>query len=71
LQRVQVKQMLQQWERESPGRIDTIFRSLKNVSESHLADPALYDFAALEEQRSPTMPEDQQSEDGPLPWELD
>jgi tRNA 2-thiocytidine biosynthesis protein TtcA len=71
LQRVQVKQMLQQWERESPGRIDTIFRSLKNVSESHLADTALYDFSALEGQRSPATPEDQQVEDGPLPWELD
>lgn len=71
LQRVQIKQMLHQWERESPGRIDAIFRSLKNVSESHLADAALYNFGALEEQRSPANPEDQQSDDGPLPWELD
>jgi tRNA(Ile)-lysidine synthase TilS/MesJ len=39
LQRVHIKQMLTQWERESPGRIDSIFRSLQNVSASHLADP--------------------------------
>ena len=54
LQRVQIKQMLQSWERESPGRIDNLFRSLQNVVPSHLADTQLYDFAGL----NPNLPED-------------
>lgn len=48
LQRVQIKQMLQTWERESPGRINSLFHSLQNVSPSHLADPKLFDFAGLD-----------------------
>ena len=47
LQRVQIKQMLQTWEREFPGRINSLFNSLQNVSPSHLADPELFDFAGL------------------------
>jgi tRNA 2-thiocytidine biosynthesis protein TtcA len=47
LQRAQIKQMLQDWERGNPGRIDSLFRSLQNVSPSQLADPELFDFATL------------------------
>lgn len=47
LQRVQIKQMLQAWERESSGKIESIFRSIQNVSPSQLADPELFDFAGL------------------------
>ncbi|HSN73085.1 MAG TPA: tRNA 2-thiocytidine(32) synthetase TtcA [Steroidobacteraceae bacterium] len=47
LQRVAVKRMLAEWEREHPGRTETIFSSLRNVVPSHLADTALYDFAGL------------------------
>ena len=39
--------MLQAWEREAPGRIDSLFKSLQNVTPSHLADPELCDFAGL------------------------
>ncbi len=48
LQRVQIKQMLQAWERETPGKINNLFRSLQNVTPSHLADPELFDFARLD-----------------------
>ena len=44
LQRVQIKQMLTQWEREQPGRIENIFKSLTRVSPSQLADRDLHDF---------------------------
>ena len=47
LQRQQVKAMLDRWERQSPGRRNVMFRALTNVRASHLADPALFDFAAL------------------------
>ncbi len=47
LQRVQVKKMLAQWEREYPGRTETIFRSIRNVAPSQLADGELFDFNSL------------------------
>ncbi len=53
LQRVAVKKMLADWEREYPGRTETIFSSMRNVAVSHLADPAAFDFAGLDARRYP------------------
>jgi tRNA 2-thiocytidine biosynthesis protein TtcA len=39
--------MLQQWERQFPGRLDNMFRALQNVVPSHLADRSLFDFTGL------------------------
>jgi tRNA 2-thiocytidine biosynthesis protein TtcA len=47
LQRQKIKAMLAAWEMEDPGRSGRLFRSMQNVVPSHLADPALYDFAGL------------------------
>ena len=47
LQRVQIKAMLAGWERQYPGRTETIFRSICNVSPSQLADVNLFDFGSL------------------------
>ncbi len=47
LQRQKVKDMLQVWELEQPGRINNIFRAIGNVEPSHLADFDLYDFKGL------------------------
>jgi tRNA 2-thiocytidine biosynthesis protein TtcA len=47
LQRVQVKQMLQGWEKQYPGRTETIFRGIRNVAPSQLADVELFDFKSL------------------------
>ena len=52
LQRKQVKQMLREWERESPGRVAGIFRALQNVALSQLADRDRFDFAGLAIDRS-------------------
>ena len=52
MQRVQVKKMLADWEREYPGRTEAIFSSLRNVATSHLADPATFDFSRLEAVRA-------------------
>jgi tRNA 2-thiocytidine biosynthesis protein TtcA len=52
LQREVVGRMLQQWEREHPGRIDSIFAALRNVSTSQLADPQAFDFAGLDARRA-------------------
>jgi tRNA 2-thiocytidine biosynthesis protein TtcA len=46
-QRKQVKRMLTDWEREHPGRSETIFAALQSVAPSQLADRALFDFASL------------------------
>lgn len=54
LQRVQVKQMIAEWERRHPGRTETIFSALRNVSASHLADPGAFDFAGIDARRSMT-----------------
>ena len=47
LARVQIKQMLQAWEKEHPGRIDNLLHSIQNVTLSHLADTRLFDFTSL------------------------
>ena len=47
LQRRQVKRMLDAWEKESPGRIETIARALGDIRPSQLSDPKLFDFLAL------------------------
>lgn len=48
LQRQQVKQMLNEWDRKFPGRVENIFRSLANVAPSHLLDRDLFDFKNLQ-----------------------
>src|SRR5579864_189740 len=57
LQRVAVKKMLADWEREFPGRTETIFRALRHVEFEHLADPRRFDFAGLEPERVSPMSE--------------
>ena len=52
MQRLAVKNMLREWESQFPGRIETIFSSLRNVAASQLADPALFDFAGLDARRA-------------------
>ncbi|MGE6332622.1 tRNA 2-thiocytidine(32) synthetase TtcA [Stenotrophomonas sp. NPDC077659] len=47
LQRRHVGLMLQQWEKDHPGRIDQIARAMGQIHPSQLADPSLFDFMAL------------------------
>ncbi|MEH6418592.1 tRNA 2-thiocytidine(32) synthetase TtcA [Pseudomonas sp. CGJS7] len=47
LQRKQVKRMMDAWERETPGRIETISRALGDIRPSQLSDPKLFDFLGL------------------------
>jgi tRNA 2-thiocytidine biosynthesis protein TtcA len=56
LQRKQIKNMLAEWERQAPGRVDNVFRALQHVVPSHLADTELFEFGELgarAEHRSP------------------
>jgi tRNA 2-thiocytidine biosynthesis protein TtcA len=53
MKRQAVKEMLQQWEKKSPGRLETMFTALQNVQPSHLADPRLYNFSGLKAGNKP------------------
>jgi tRNA 2-thiocytidine biosynthesis protein TtcA len=48
LQRVQMKKMLREWERQQPGRLDNIFTAMGNIVPSHLMDRNLYPFTTLQ-----------------------
>jgi len=48
LQRQAMKQMLAEWNRKYPGRIETIFAAIRNVVPSHLADAEVFDFRNLD-----------------------
>jgi tRNA 2-thiocytidine biosynthesis protein TtcA len=47
LQRQTIKAMLIEWDKESPRRVESIFKSIQNVSPSQLADRDLFDFVNL------------------------
>jgi tRNA 2-thiocytidine biosynthesis protein TtcA len=47
LQRVQIKQMLRDWDRRFPGRIDNLFTAMGNITPSHMMDRNLYPFTTL------------------------
>lgn len=49
LQRQVVKDMLHKWEKEFPGRTETMFTAIQNVVPSHLADNELFDFKGLKQ----------------------
>ena len=58
LQRQAIKQLLADWNRRYPGRIESIFSSLQNVVPSHLADNDLFDFKGLGSKESPPVGEE-------------
>ncbi|HET9329742.1 MAG TPA: tRNA 2-thiocytidine(32) synthetase TtcA [Steroidobacteraceae bacterium] len=60
MQRVAVKNMLAAWERDFPGRTESIFSALRHVEPAHLADPRHFDFAGLEVQRVAPMSEQEE-----------
>lgn len=51
LQRQVVKEMLGEWEKKHPGRIESMFKAITNVAPSQLADRELFDFKGLEEKQ--------------------
>jgi len=48
LQRQNIKQMLNSWDKQFPGRIESMFRAMQNVVPSHLADFELFDFKSID-----------------------
>jgi tRNA 2-thiocytidine biosynthesis protein TtcA len=60
LQRAAVKRMIAAWEREHPGRTESIFSALRHIEPQHLADVRLNDFAGLEARRVVPLSEDEE-----------
>lgn len=56
LKRQEIKSLLQQWQKQFPGRVESIFSALQNVSPSQLADKELFDFANLALDRDVSAP---------------
>jgi tRNA 2-thiocytidine biosynthesis protein TtcA len=48
LQRVQLKQLIRDWDRQFPGRVENMFQAMGNITPSHLMDRNLYPFASLQ-----------------------
>jgi tRNA 2-thiocytidine biosynthesis protein TtcA len=48
LQRVQISQMLRNWDKRFPGRVDNLFKAMGNVAPSHLMDRNLFPFTSLQ-----------------------
>lgn len=68
LQRQVIKDMLQGWEKQHPGRLENIFRSIQNISPSQLGDLDLFNFRDLEMQRmAPSGDEDNAQDDLQVP----
>lgn len=59
LQRQAIKDMLQQWEKQFPGRTETIFSAIQNVAPSQLADVNLFDFVNLTLDRNNSVDEEE------------
>lgn len=47
LERVRIKRMLADWEKTSPNRVVSIFKSMQNITHSHLLDTNAFDFATM------------------------
>jgi len=52
LQRQVIKEMLQGWEKQHPGRLDSIFRGMSDIVPSHMLDAKLFDFQSLAQERT-------------------
>ena len=47
LQRVQIKQMIHEWEKQYPGRIENMFTAMGRITPSHMMDRSLFPFTTL------------------------
>jgi tRNA 2-thiocytidine biosynthesis protein TtcA len=65
LQRVQVKKMIHDWERQYPGRIDNLFHAMMHVTPSHMLDRNLYPFTTLQATGVPAADGDKAFDDEP------
>jgi tRNA 2-thiocytidine biosynthesis protein TtcA len=65
LQRQAIKEMINQWEKQFPGRTDTIFTAIQNIQPSQLADLTRFDFVNLHLNRDQSNDDESESCDMP------
>lgn len=69
LQRKQVGDLLREWDKRFPGRVDNMLKALQHVVPSHLMDRTLYDFAGVRASGRPQADGDIAFDGEPLPTE--
>lgn len=47
LERTRIKNMIAEWDKESSNRVTNIFRSMQNITNSHMLDTSLFDFNSI------------------------
>jgi tRNA 2-thiocytidine biosynthesis protein TtcA len=52
MERKNIKNLLKQWQKEHPGRIDNIFSAICNIAPSQLGDRTLFDFESLQQHQN-------------------
>ncbi len=52
MERQRIKAMLTEWDKQAPDRVSNIFRSMQNITSSHLLDTRLFDFENLQDNQS-------------------
>ncbi|MEM7401762.1 MAG: tRNA 2-thiocytidine(32) synthetase TtcA [Pseudomonadota bacterium] len=52
LERQRIKAMLSEWDQQAPDRVSNIFRSMQNITSSHLLDTRLFDFENMKESKT-------------------
>jgi len=67
LQRVQVGNMLREWDKKFPGRLDNMLKALQHVVPSHLMDRQLFPFETLQTTGVPSEDGDTAFDEEPLP----
>jgi tRNA 2-thiocytidine biosynthesis protein TtcA len=55
LQRQQMREMINEWDRKFPGRVDNMFTALSNIVPSHLMDRSLYPFTTIKAAGQPVV----------------
>ncbi|MES3040967.1 MAG: tRNA 2-thiocytidine(32) synthetase TtcA [Pseudomonadota bacterium] len=55
LQRANINQLLREWDKQFPQRLDSMFTATQNIAPSQLADMSLFDFIGLEQKRTPIV----------------
>lgn len=66
LQRQAIKAMLRDWEKQHPGRVENIFRSIQNIAPSQLADRQQFDFLSMQATGIPLAPVSDGGEFSPM-----
>ena len=67
LQRKQIGDMLRDWDKRFPGRLESMLSALQNVVPSHLMDRKLYPFETIQTTGMPVEDGDIAFDDEPLP----